>query len=70
MTEFKYEVVCDRGFGHCFSRLAETLEEAERTMAEWKAEKNSHGTFRIQSYPGSMFVTGEYRVSYPDTGWW
>jgi hypothetical protein len=63
MKRFSYEsdfsVVCDQGFGKCFSRGCDTLEEAQAEMESW--QKKSHGSFCIQQWVGDdiVIVSGE-----------
>jgi len=62
--ESEYKVVQDCGYGRCYGRQADTLEEAMTIMEEWKV--GNPGSFRVQTWDGE-FVAGE--PSAPTPNW-
>lgn len=58
-------VINDKGFGECYSRQADTIEEAAGIMDEWR--KGNSGSFRIQTAEGE-FVAGDEPA--PTPNWW
>ncbi|SMD16382.1 hypothetical protein [Rhizobium sp. RU36D] len=60
-----FSVVQDCGYGRCYSRGADTIEEAMEIMNEWKV--GEPGSFRVQTWDGE-FVAGEQPA--PDPHWY